>query len=199
MALLEVVASGPRSLAELVKGTGLSRATAHRLAASLEEHAMLRRDDRGRYVLGWRLMLLGRAAERSDPLVDLALPVLAQLRDESGESVQLYVRDGSERVCVASLDSPDELRTVVSPGARLPMHRGSAGRALSEGTKQWVASVGERAAGVASVSAAVRDGSGMVVAALGVSGPVDRTTAAPGERYGEAVVAAAERLTALLS
>jgi DNA-binding IclR family transcriptional regulator len=55
----------------------------------------------------------------------------------------------------------------------------------------WVESVAEREAGVASVSAPVRDGDGVVRAALGVSGPIERTTRAPGRRYGAAVVRAA--------
>ena len=200
VSILAAVAERERSLADLVLNTGYSRATVHRLAASLEAHDLLRRDDRGRYALGWRLVTLGHAAERGDALVELAMPILAELRDATGESVQLYVRDVEQRRCIASLDSPDELRTVVSPGARLSLEKGSAGAALRglEGDAGWVASVGERAAGVASVSAPIRDGSGEIVAALGVSGPVERTTDTPGKRYGSQVAAAAARLSKLL-
>ena len=198
--ILDAVAARERTLAELVDATGFSRATVHRLAASLETHDLLRRDERGRYALGWKLVTLGRVAESGDALVELALPILADLRDETGESVQLYVRDGSERRCVASLDSPDELRTVVAPGARLPLDKGSAGAALRgvEGDEGWVASVGERAVGVASVSAPVRDATGTIVAALGVSGPIERTTDDPGSRYGDRVAVAARRVSVLL-
>jgi DNA-binding IclR family transcriptional regulator len=59
-----------------------------------------------------------------------------------------------------------------------------------------VESVAEREAGVASVSAPVRDGDGAVRAALGVSGPIERTTRSPGRRYGEAVVRAARAVEA---
>lgn len=161
-------------------------------------HGLLRRDEQGRYALGWKLFSLGRAAERSAALVESAGPVLRRLRDDTGESVQLYVRDGDERVCVASLDSPDELRTVVPPGARLPLDRGSAGAALLSGPAGSISSVAERAPGVASVSCAVVDGEGNVVAALGVSGPVERTTSDPGSRYGAAVRDAAAELSAIL-
>lgn len=199
VAVLDLVATEPCTLAQLVAGTGLTRPTAHRLATALEAHGLLRRDDRGRYVLGWHLAALGRAASPAGSLAELALPVLAELRDETGESVQLYVRDGDERVCVASLDSPDELRTVVDVGARLPLDRGSAGVALTAvADGSWVESVAERAAGVASVSAAVVTADGTVVAALGVSGPVERTTTRPGSRYGAAVEAAAADLAARL-
>jgi DNA-binding IclR family transcriptional regulator len=62
-----------------------------------------------------------------------------------------------------------------------------------------VASVEERERGVASVSAPVRDADGRVLAAVSVSGPVERTTRSPGERYGEAVEAAARRIEAALA
>jgi DNA-binding IclR family transcriptional regulator len=51
--------------------------------------------------------------------------------------------------------------------------------------------VGEREAGVASVSAPVRAGAGEVVAAVSVSGPIERTTRQPGRRYAAAVERAA--------
>jgi len=125
----------------------------------------------------------------------VARPVLERLRDDSGESVQLYVRDGDERVCLVSLESRHELRTIVAEGARLPLAAGSAGRLLRgepvDGS--WVASVEERAPGVASVSAPVLVG-GAVVAAVGISGPVERLGRHPGDDHGPAVTAAAERI-----
>jgi DNA-binding IclR family transcriptional regulator len=195
VAVLDAVAAEPRALGELVTATGLPRATAHRVAVALEAHGLLRRDRDGRFTLGLHLVALGGAAAASFPLAQLARPALEELRAATGESVQLYVRDGAGRRCVASLDSPNELRTIVPVGAVLPLDRGSAGRALTEpdaaDRRGWIESVEEREAGVASVSAPVRGADGAVLAAVGVSGPVGRTTRQPGRRYGDAVVAAA--------
>jgi DNA-binding IclR family transcriptional regulator len=193
VAVLSALEGGSRSLSELVAATGLSRPTAHRLAVALEAHGLARRDDGGRFALGLRLATLGRAAAEGVPLTAAARPALEALRDETGESVQLYVRAGDRRVCVASLESPHGLRTTVPLGASLPLDKGSAGRVLQGGTDRrgWVESVAEREAGVASVSAPVRDGDGVVRAALGVSGPIERTTRSPGGRFGDAVVRAA--------
>ena len=275
MAVLGALEPGPRSLAELVAATGLSRATTHRLAVALEAHGLVRRDLEGRFTLGLRLIGLGHAAAEAVPGWLDARPALEWLRSQTGESVQLFVRDGDERVCVESLEAPHELRTIVPAGARLPLDRGSAGRVLRPsgdgggagggmgagdsaggggagaggdagagagrgaggcaaaggagsphggraragggagagggaragagrgraggGAIGWVESVGERQPGVASVSAPVVDPSGRVVAAVSVSGPIDRTSRSPGRRYGAAVVEAAARISAHLA
>lgn len=192
-AILDAVESGPRSLSELVAATGLPRATVHRLATAMEQHRLVGRDAAGRFVLGARIT--GRS------LVELAGPALAALRDETGESVQLYVRRGEHRVCVASLESPHGLRTIVEVGAALPMQVGSAAAVLRGDpgavARGWAESVEEREAGVASVSAPVGH-DGLVVAAVSVSGPIERTSRRPGARYSAAVARAAEAIAVAL-
>ncbi len=194
--ILRAVAERPAALAALQSATGLPRATAHRLAVALEAHGLLRRDDEGRFDLGPELASLGRIADERFSLVELAREVLTQLRDDTGESVQLFVREGKQRRCVLSLPSPHALRWIVPDGARLPLELGSAGRVLSGelGPRGWVASVEEREAGVASVSAPVRAGDATVVAAVSISGPVERLSRRPGDRFGAQVVAAAGRI-----
>jgi len=195
--VLDALEVQPRSLSELVTVTGLPRATAHRLATALERHGLVRRDADGRFMLGTRLLSLGQAAADAWPLATAAASALATLRDETGESVQLFVRDGEERVCIAALQSLHGLRTIVPLGARLPLSAGSAARVLTSAdqtTGEWIESIGEREAGVASVSAPVRDTSGRVVAAVSVSGPIERTSRQPGKRYGSFVVQAAREI-----
>jgi DNA-binding IclR family transcriptional regulator len=190
--VLDALEPGARSLAELVDATGLPRATAHRLALALEVHRLVERAPDGRFVLGPRF--------QGNGLVDAARPVLERLRDETGESVQLYVRRGNQRLCVASLESPHGLRTIVAVGALLPLDVGSAGKVLrldpSVKRLGWAQSVEEREKGVASVSAPVHDASGNVMAAVSVSGPIERISRAPGRRYGRAVVDAARAVEA---
>lgn len=200
MAILRVVSAGPTSLSGLVERTDLSRATAHRLAQGMESLGLLRRDDSGAYILGLALIGLGRAAADAFPLSTAALPVLRRLRDETGESVQLFVEDDGQRLCVAAVDSAQELRTIVPVGARLPMDVGAAGRVLRGVAErgEWLASVAERAPGVASVAAPVRDGH-RVIAAVSVSGPVERVTKRPGQRFGDQVVAAAREVEAAVA
>jgi DNA-binding IclR family transcriptional regulator len=208
--LAAIGARGPLSLAELVEATGFTRPTTHRLACALEDHRLLGRDDGGRFRLGLRLVELGSAALGEVDLVEAARPVLADLRDATGESAQLYVRDGDHRVCLLSVEPRSGLRDTVPVGVALPLGAGSGGRVLRAHapgldpgdaaerdllarvrSQGWAESAGEREPGVGSVSAPVRDPSGRVVAAVSVSGPLERLGTTPGRRLAPAVVAAA--------
>lgn len=216
MTVLRAVADSPCGLAELCTRTGLPRATAHRLAVGLETHRLLRRGSDGRWRPGPALHELGNGA--LDPLLDAAATVLPRLRDLTGESVQLYRRDGLIRVCVAAAEPPSGLRDTVPVGARLPMTAGSGAKVLAAWAdpatqravlgeavfgerslmevrrRGWAQSVAERESGVASVSAPVRDAAGNVVAAVSVSGPVERIGRRPGARWAADLLAAAEAL-----
>jgi len=210
--ILEALArTGPCTLADLVRETGLPRPTTYRLAVALEEHALVVRDRGGRFRLGGRLVGWGAAAGAGLALVEPARAVLERLSTETGESAQLYVREGDQLVCVATHERPTGLKDTVALGALLPLTKGSGGRVLLAWADDrdrfdvdagvlatvraagWAATVGEREPGVASVSAPVRVG-GAVVAAIGVSGPAERLGPDPGSRFADAVVAAATDL-----
>ncbi|MCX8561276.1 IclR family transcriptional regulator [Mycolicibacterium mucogenicum] len=215
--VLHSVAESPCGLAELCARTGLPRATAHRLAAGLEVHRLLARDNEGRWRLGPALTEL--AGQVNDPLLSAAGAVLPRLREITGESVQLYRREGMARVCVMALEPPSGLRDTVPVGSRLPMTAGSGAKVLlaysDPATQQavlptakftdrvlaevrrrgWAQSAAEREPGVASVSAPVRDNRGAVIAAVSVSGPIDRMGRRPGVRWASDLLAAAEALT----
>jgi DNA-binding IclR family transcriptional regulator len=215
--LLHTIAESPCGLAELCERTELPRATAYRLAAALEVHRLLARDDEGRWRLGPAVTEL--AAQVGDPLLAAAAAVVPLLRETTGESVQLYRREGTSRVCVAALEPAAGLRDTVPVGARLPMTAGSGAKVLlaySDAATQkavlpsakftervladvrrrgWAQSVAEREPGVASVSAPVRDGRGVVIAAISVSGPIDRIGRRPGARWAADLLSASEALT----
>jgi DNA-binding IclR family transcriptional regulator len=221
VAILAAVASAPRALADLVEATSLPRATAHRLAVALEAHRLLSRDPDGRFVLGPRVGEF--AAALPDAVVAAATPVLAWVRDECGESTQLYRRDGADRVCVAAAERAHGLRTTVPVGSRLPLSAGSGAqvlcawsdpasltevlgtaeftvRALAEVRRRgWAQSIGQREAGVASVSAPVLSAGGELLAAISISGPIERLGRSPGQRFAPVLIAGARRITTALA
>ena len=126
--VLHAIAETPCGLADLCERTGLPRATAHRLAAGLEVHRLLARDDEGRWRLGPALVEL--AGQVNDPLLAAGAAVLPRLREITGESVQLYRREGTSRICVVALEPPAGLRDTVPVGTRLPMTAGSGAKIL---------------------------------------------------------------------
>jgi DNA-binding IclR family transcriptional regulator len=217
VAILAFLAEGgSASLAEVVEGTGLPRPTAYRLLSALEAHRLVARGD-GRYSLGLRLLGWGKRAVRLD-LTAAARPVLVALSNETGESTQLYVREGDSRVCVASVErAGGGLRDTVPVGAVLPLGRGSGGKVLLAWAEDeerlsgmdaaglggirsqgWAESVAEREVGVASVSAPVFGPDGRLRAAVCASGPISRLGERPGERLAKPVVAAAREIEGAL-
>ena len=149
----------------------------------LEVHGLLHRGPDGRWRPGPALAEL--AHRGVDPLLEAAAAVLPRLRDITGESVQLYRRDGTHRVCVAAAEPASGLRDTVpgrhpaaddgrAPGAKvlaawadpatqralLPEATFTERALLDVRRRGWAQSVAEREAGVASVSAPVRDAGG---------------------------------------
>ena len=216
--ILAALEAGPQSLSDLVSATGIARPTAHRLAVALEHHRLVSRDFSGRFVLGSRSAELAAAAGE-DKLLAIASPALTALRDATSESAQLYRRQGDLRICVAVAERLSGLRDSVPVGAALTMQAGSAAQILlawedsekihrgltnarftaaqlsADRRRGWAQSVGEREAGVASVSAPVRAPNGKVIAAVSISGPIERLGRQPGRIHAAAVVATAARLT----
>ena len=220
--ILSVLESGPHSLAELVVGTGIARPTAHRLAVALEFHRLVARDLTGRFILGPRSGELSAAAGE-DRLLAAATPALITLRDATGESAQLYRRQGDQRICVAAAERVSGLRDSVPIGAAFTMQAGSAAQILlawedadklhrtltnarftaahlsAVRRRGWARSIGEREPGVASVSAPVRGPNNKVIAAVSISGPIERLGRQPGRIHAAAVVATAARLSEIIS
>jgi DNA-binding IclR family transcriptional regulator len=220
--ILGVLESGPHSLSELVAATKIARPTAHRLAVALEHHRLVARDLNGRFILGPRAGELAASAGE-DRLLAAAAPALTALRDATGESAQLYRRQGDMRICVAAAERLSGLRDSVPVGAALTMNAGSAAqillawedadklhRALSNARfnaaalsavrrRGWAQSVGEREPGVASVSAPVRGPNNRVIAAVSISGPIERLGRQPGRVHAAAVVATAAKLSEFIS
>ena len=216
--ILDALESGPATLGQLVNETGLARPTAHRLAIALERHRFVIRDQHGRFVLGSRFAELAAAAGE-DRLLTASGPILQTLLDRTGESAQIYRRQGDQRVCIAAVERASGLRDSIPVGALLSMEAGSAAQILlawedSERLHQglrhakftaaklaavrrrgWAESVNEREDGVCSISAPIRNPSGQVIAAISISGPTGRMGTTPGRRYAPLVMAAGKYLT----
>jgi DNA-binding IclR family transcriptional regulator len=152
--LLTLVADSPAgvTVTEAANQLGVGRAVVYRLAATLTEHSMVRRDGAGRLRAGIGLIHLAR---RAQPLLaDAALPALRTLAEQVGATAHLTIADGTEAVAVAVVEpSSTMFHVAYRVGSRHPLDRGAAGRAILAG--ELTLSAGELQPGAYGVAAPI--------------------------------------------
>jgi DNA-binding IclR family transcriptional regulator len=123
---------GPLGLSEVSRRSGASKLSTHRLLVALAARGLLAFDPQTRkYTLGLRLVEFAYAAQQAVPLVALARPVLDRLRDLSGETVVLMVRDGDYRVNAAISPTLQPVGWITDAiGKRNPLYQGATGIVL---------------------------------------------------------------------
>ncbi|QNU25308.1 IclR family transcriptional regulator [Geobacillus zalihae] len=193
------------SLTEIAKKISLPKSTTTRLLATLEQNRLVVKDPETlKYRLGQGLYYLGYIAGKSMEVREIARPVMERLRDETRETVNLYVLEQDARVCVEQCEGLQALRHMVRIGERLPLWAGAGGKVLlayqspafqerifaQVPTKERLArlaaelevirergvasSVDEREVGSAAVAAPIFNIRGEVRACLSISGPTHR-------------------------
>ncbi len=224
MELLFRLASYPDGvgLQQLAAEVGCSKSTVHRLLSTLQGLQVAEQDTATRlYRPGPRLAELSPTPD----LRRLALPIMRQLRDETEETVTLHLLEADSHIVIEQVESEHEIRRINPIGQPVPLVAGATARAmlaflppeeaaairdrLSAGPsaedlretreRGYSLSPGERLAGGTAMSAPVFDREGRLCAALSVSGPRFRLTAARAGRFGPLLVAAAQRLTTALA
>jgi DNA-binding IclR family transcriptional regulator len=227
MAILDAVSREVRgaSATAVADQVGLSLSTTARLIRQLEQEGLLLRSrETGRLVLGPRLLALAAATIRPVSLIDAALPVMTELRNRTGETVSLHVRQEHVRVCVAEVQSQRQVRRVVPVGYTAPLYKSATSEvllaALPELQREKRLSSApltalERAAMAVRLRQIERDGwttsvdlvevglagiaasvrnGGRTIAALSVSGPSSRWTASVMHGFAPDIVAAAQEI-----
>lgn len=130
--LLDVIAGHEDSvsLKILSAETGLHPSTAFRILSSLAEHGFVERTARGNYQLGVKLMQLGSRVHASVDIRKIALPLMEQLRDRLGETVNLTVREGDEVVYIERSLAKRMIRVEQVIGSRAPLHVTAVGKLM---------------------------------------------------------------------
>src|SRR5579871_5928168 len=133
LAILDALADNEDGLAltALAKGVGLPPSSTHRLLTTLQ---------RGRFVrfepasMTWRVgvqtFIVGSAFARSRDVAPIAMPFMRQLMDKTGETVDLFVPNGGQAVCIAQVQSRQAISAISRPGGALPLQRSAAGKAM---------------------------------------------------------------------
>jgi DNA-binding IclR family transcriptional regulator len=157
--LLHLVADAPAGLTvtEAAGRLGVGRAVVYRLATTLGEHGMIRRDASGRLRLGAGVLHLAR---RAQPLVaDAALPSLRRLAEQVGATAHLTIAEGGEGLALAVVEpSWTQFHVAYRTGSRHPLELGAAGQAILAGRQGqfgYVSTAGQLQPGAHGVAAPV--------------------------------------------
>jgi DNA-binding IclR family transcriptional regulator len=124
------------TLTDCARAVGLPKTTTLRLLQTLERTGVLWSDN-GRYVPGPALLRWSRIASDAWLLPPGVQHILDTAARETGETVNVYVRKGLQRVCIAHAQGPHSLRHVVRVGDELPLWAGASAKIfLAEGPDQ---------------------------------------------------------------
>lgn len=119
------------SLPEIASALGLSRATSFRMAYTLERDGYLQRlPNSHAFQLGPKVLMLGFDYLQGTEVVACGRDPVYSLRDRTGFSAHMCVRDGTEIVYVLNASSHHRLRGEIPVGTRYPCHAVASGRAL---------------------------------------------------------------------
>ncbi|MGM0876691.1 MAG: IclR family transcriptional regulator [Bacillota bacterium] len=119
------------TLTEISSTINLAKSTTSRLLSTLEMNGFVIKDTNTlKYKLGYNLYYLGYIAGKSIQIKEVAYPFMQSLRNETKETVNLYIIEEEYRVCIEQCESPQQLRHLVKIGERLPLWSGAGGKVL---------------------------------------------------------------------
>lgn len=184
-----------QSVAELAGSTGLDVSRVSELVEVLISERLLALDASGRIGLGLRAVGLAARVEPIEHLVRVARPRLEQLRDRTGETANLLVRDGSSALYLEQVESPRALRVSGWVGRRISLAGTASGAAITGSGVHVAADAVEP--GVVAVACGIA-GLGSVQAAVSITAPAVRLQGSLLTRAGSEVKAAADEIARAL-
>ena len=132
MAVLDLIAEqGSLSFGEIAERLELPKSSAHSLLHTMESRHYLRHDPGAKsYRLGSRIWELAQAFHEVDDLRTLMKPLMDEVVEHTGETVQLATLEGVSAVYLALSESPHPMKLTSRAGARLPAYTSAIGKAL---------------------------------------------------------------------
>lgn len=134
--LLEWIAesNGSVALTELAQQAGLPNSTTHRLLTTMQQQGFVRQvGELGHWAIGAHAFMVGSSFLQSRNLLAIVHPILRNLMEESGETVNMAVLDQSdhEAIIIDQVQCTHLMRMSAPIGGKLPMHASGAGKAFS--------------------------------------------------------------------
>lgn len=213
------------SVLDIQKRVGLSRPTLYRLLQTLGASGLIKAEgDPQRFRLSHGVMELAHVWLAGLNKVDVARPILEQLRESTGETAALFVLRGQKRICVLELESHHALTIARGIGDTGDITLGASGKAilahlddvrrdaiLDQVTKArraelikalevarnrgYAVSHGEVFVGAVALAAPTFNHNGEVAGCLGLFGPKARVKDSDIPRFGALVMQAADAVS----
>jgi IclR family acetate operon transcriptional repressor len=130
--ILEILArQGEAGVTEIAAQLGVHKSTASRLLSVLERRGLtMQLSDRGRYRLGFRVLLLANATVGHLDITQLSRPVCERLAVAVGETVNVAVLEDEAVINVAQVRGTAAVSSHNWIGQRTPLHATSSGKVL---------------------------------------------------------------------
>ncbi len=128
--LQELSRSGALGLNDITQRTRVAKSTVFRVLSTLQALGYVLRDERRNYHISPSLGELASEVASADALRHTALPHMLRLRDEFGETVNLGRLNFDKVVYLEVVPSEFALRLSERPGASIPAHASSLGKAI---------------------------------------------------------------------
>ena len=124
-------AEGGLTLTDIGQRVQLPSSSVHRLLATLEKMGYVyQAGELGRWYVGLQAFAVGSSFLASRDFVAQSHPYMRRLMDQSGETVNLAILDGTEAVFVDQVQCREMMRTIVKLGSRAPLHASGVGKAM---------------------------------------------------------------------
>lgn len=133
LSLLEALAraEGGLTLTDLAQRVVLAPSTAHRLLATLEKMGYVYQGgELGRWYIGLQAFAVGTSFLANRDFVAQSHPYMRRLMEQSGETANLGIIDGTEAVFIDQVQCREMMRTIVKLGSRVPLHASGVGKAI---------------------------------------------------------------------
>jgi len=218
---------GSLTVSEIAEKVSIPESSIYRFLQTLEQNGIVERRSKGRIGLGMRILDLARSLSQQmhQELIPLALPIMEELTSITNETSLLFVRSGTNAICIQHVKSRALIQYSTENGRILPLHLGASSKAILafesekikkaviDGLKEehekltltddllnirergYALSHGEADSDVFAIGAPVLDSRGSIVASLSIAGPVFRLDQERTARFTDAVVSFAEQLS----
>jgi len=130
--LLELLADDNElRITEISQKLNMGITTVYRMLNTLKcQGYVIQNEKNSKYYLGNKLFILGNKIQNTFSLLNIVLPFLKSLSQETIESINFSVLEGKDSLCLSKVDSSEVLRTEVKIGERLPAHCTAVGKAM---------------------------------------------------------------------